>query len=153
MTFLVTFTPCLPSCSSYLWHTIVHLTCITINPLSHINRLSVWQSLLNNITHVFLFVSFPWPSKILVDLNDLRNIKITIFPPFPRSNNPRNHRPPTLMNIFKALKWAPSCITPIETLMTDYGNLPRLTWNNYAIWKETMWWVIMGADAYKIMPK
>ena len=40
-----------------------------------------------------------------------------------------------------------------ETFKSPYGNIPKLTENNYPMWKEKekVRGVIMGADAYEIM--
>jgi hypothetical protein len=40
---------------------------------------------------------------------------------------------------------------PIETIKTDHGNIPKLTDNNYPIWKEELRRVLMGAHAYYIV--
>jgi len=40
---------------------------------------------------------------------------------------------------------------PTETFKTDYGNIPKLTENNYPIWQEKVPRVLMGADAYYIV--
>jgi hypothetical protein len=42
---------------------------------------------------------------------------------------------------------------PTETVKSIYGNIPKLTKNDYPMWKEKVWWVIMGADAYEIMTR
>jgi len=38
-----------------------------------------------------------------------------------------------------------------ETFKSAYGNIPKLTENNYPMWKEKVRQVTMGADAYEIM--
>ena len=40
-----------------------------------------------------------------------------------------------------------------ETFKSAYGNIPKLTENNYPMWKEKVRRVIMGADAYEIMTR
>jgi len=40
-----------------------------------------------------------------------------------------------------------------ETFKSAYGNIPKLTENNYPMWKEKVWRVIMGADACEIMTR
>jgi len=40
-----------------------------------------------------------------------------------------------------------------ETFKSAYGNIPKLTENNYPMWKENVRRVIMGADAYEIMTR
>jgi len=42
---------------------------------------------------------------------------------------------------------------PTETIKSIYSNIPKLTENNYPMWKEKVRRVIMGADAYKIMTR
>jgi len=42
---------------------------------------------------------------------------------------------------------------PTETFKTDYGNIPKLTENNYPIWNEKVHRVLMGADAYYIVTR
>jgi len=40
---------------------------------------------------------------------------------------------------------------PTETFKTEYGNIPKLTENNYLMRREKVGRVMMGADAYEIM--
>jgi len=42
---------------------------------------------------------------------------------------------------------------PTETFKTDYGSVPKLTENNYPMWREKVRRVIMGADAYEIVTR
>jgi hypothetical protein len=42
---------------------------------------------------------------------------------------------------------------PTETFKTDYGNIPKLTENNYPRWKEKVRRALMGADAYYIVTR
>jgi len=42
---------------------------------------------------------------------------------------------------------------PTETFKSIYGNIPKLTENNYPMRKEKVLRVIMGADAYEIMTR
>jgi hypothetical protein len=41
----------------------------------------------------------------------------------------------------------------IKTFKSAYSNIPKLTENNNPMWKEKVWRVIMGADAYEIMTR
>jgi len=54
---------------------------------------------------------------------------------------------------FEASKTPPSRTMTPETFKSAYGNIPKLTENNYPMWKENVWRVIMGADAYEIMTR
>ena len=40
-----------------------------------------------------------------------------------------------------------------ETIKSAYGNIPKLTENNYPMWKEKVRRVIMGANTYEIMTR
>jgi hypothetical protein len=42
---------------------------------------------------------------------------------------------------------------PTEIFKSGYGNIPKLTENNYPMWKEKVLHVIVGADAYEIMTR
>jgi len=42
---------------------------------------------------------------------------------------------------------------PTGTFKTDYGNIPKLTENNYPMWREKVQRVIMGADVYEIVTR